>query len=456
MAGSAGRKRRVVVVGGDAAGMSAASRAKRSAGDALEVIAFERGQWTSYSACGIPYWVGGQVPAADDLVARSPAEHRSRGIDVRLGTEVIGVDPDAASVRVRDADGTESDHGYDDLVLATGAEPIRPDLPGIGAAGIRGAQTLDDGRRILDDLNGRAPQSAVVVGGGYIGLEMAEACVNRGVRTTLLTRSASPMTSLDVEIGDRIRESLERDGVDVRVSSPALGFTVADGRVSGVETADGTIPADLVLVGVGVRARSALASRSGLPTGVGDAIRVDSRQRVDADRHVWAAGDCAETFHRITRRPAYVPLGTHANKQGVVLGRNLTGADTEFPGVLGTAITKACSLEIARTGLSEREADDAGFETEAVSIDTTTRAGYFPGTEPMTVKLVADRRTHRLLGGQIIGGRGAAMRIDSVAMALWAGQSVDDLMFADLAYAPPFSSVWDPVQVAARALAGRG
>lgn len=443
------------MVGGDAAGMSAASTAKRIAGDALEVIAFERGRWTSYSACGIPYWVAGQVPSADDLVARTAEEHRQRGIDVRLGTEAIAVDPDAATLRVRDADGRESDHGYDELVIATGAEPIRPDLPGIDAAGIHGVQTLDDGERILDDLSATGPRSAVVVGGGYIGLEMAEACRDRGLATTLLSRSSTPMTSLDTDLGERVVESMERDGIAVRTSTTAVGFAVRDGRVVGVETAEATVPADVVFLGIGVRAHSALAVAAGLPTGAGDGITTDSGQRVDADRHVWAAGDCTETHHRMLRRNAYVPLGTHANKQGVVLGRNLSGGDTVFPGVLGTAITRVCSLEIARTGLSEGEAEGAGFDAVAVSIDATTRAGYYPGTEPMTVKLTAERATQRLLGGQIVGGQGAAKRIDTVAAALWGGFTIDELMFADLSYAPPFSSVWDPVQVAARALAGR-
>lgn len=455
MAGGSGR-RRIVVVGGDAAGMSAASTVKRTAGDGLDVVAFERGRWTSYSACGIPYWVAGEVGSADDLVARSPEEHRRRGIDVRLHTDVLAIDPDAGSVRVREADGRESEHGYDDLVLATGAEPIRPDLPGIDADGVHGVHSLADGERILDDMAAAGPRHAVVVGGGYIGLEMAEACVNRGLATVLLTRSASPMASLDPEIGERITGSMRRDGIDVRPSAPATGFAVRDGRVAGVETMDATVPADIVFLGIGVRARSALAVDAGLPTGAGDGVSADSRQRVDPDRHVWAAGDCVETYHRLLRRPAYVPLGTHANKQGVVLGRNLAGGHAEFPGVLGTAITRVCSLEIARTGLSEAEARGAGLDAVTASIDATTRSGYYPGTEPITVRLTAERGTGRLLGGQIVGGRGAAKRIDTIAAALWGSFTVDELMFADLSYAPPFSSVWDPVQVAARALVGRG
>ena len=447
--------RRIVVAGADAAGMSAASTAKRAAGDDVEVIAFERGQWTSYSACGVPYWIGGEVPSEHDLIARTPEEHRRRGIDVRLGTAVTGIDLDAGSVRVCDADGAERDHGYDDLVIATGAAPIVPDLAGVDAAGVHLVHTINDGTRVLDDLRRNSPQRVVVVGAGYVGIEMAEASAHRGLDTTLVARSATPMTSLDPDIGKLVHESLERDGISVRVSSPAVGFATSDGRVTAVETDGGAIPADLVILSVGVAARSGLARDAGLPLGASGAISVDSRQRVDADHRVWAAGDCVETFHRISRRQVYVPLGTHANKQGLVLGRNLVGADQEFPGILGTAITKACSSEIARSGLGEHEAREAGFDAEAVTTENTTRAGYYPGAEPMTVKMVADRRDRRLLGAQIIGGAGAAKRIDTVATALWGGFSVDDVMFSDLSYAPPFSGVWDPVQAAARALASR-
>ena len=448
-------RKRIVVVGGDAAGMSAASTAKRAEGDDVEVIAFERGQWTSYSACGIPYWIGGEVGSEHDLIARTPEEHRRRGIDVRLGTTVTGIDLDAGSVRVRDSEGGERDHGYDDVVIATGAAPMVPNVPGVDAAGIHVVHTIDDGTRVLDDLDRTSPQRVVVVGGGYVGIEMAEASVHRGIDTTLLTRSGTPMTSLDPDVGKLVHEALERDGIAVRVSSPARGFATEGGRVTAVETDDGAVPADLVILGVGVAARSDIARDAGLPVGDSGGIRVDSRQRVDPDRHVWAAGDCVETLHRISQRQVYIPLGTHANKQGLVLGRNLIGNTTEFPGVLGTAITKACSSEIARSGLGESEARDAGFDVETISIDNTTRAGYFPGAEPMTIKMVASRRDRRLLGAQILGGTGAGKRIDTVATALWGGFTVDEVMFSDLSYAPPFSGVWDPVQVAARALSSR-
>jgi NADPH-dependent 2,4-dienoyl-CoA reductase/sulfur reductase-like enzyme len=236
------------------------------------------------------------------------------------------------------------------------------------------------------------------------------------------------------------------------------GFGVdAAGHVRSVETSAGTLDADLVVLGLGVRPRATLAADAGLPVGDLGGFVVDEHQRVDADRHVWAAGDCVESRHRLTGAAVHVPLGTHANKQGWVVGRNVgaTGALASFPGVLGTAVTKVCDLEIGITGLTERAASDAGLDAVSATIEATTRAGYYPGAEPMTVKMVADAATRRVLGAQIVGREGSALRIDTVATALWAGLSVDDVMLSDLAYAPPFSPTWDPVQVAARALAGQ-
>ena len=450
--------KRLIVVGGDAAGMAAASTAKKRLGEALEVLVFERGGWTSYSACGIPYWVSGVVEGPDALVARSPEEHRANGIDVRMGAEVLVIGPHTRSVEVRDADGSMSRHEYDDLVIATGAEPIRPPLPGIDADGIHGVQTLDDGVAILDAL-GKDPRRAVVVGSGYIGIEMAEACTQRGLETTVVDQALTPMGLLDADLGAKVHEAMSKMGMDVRMSTPVREFATKDGHVSGVVTDDAVIDADIVILGVGVRARGTLAADAGLPIGATGAIRVDSHQRVDVDSRIWAAGDCVESYDRMRRSHVHVPLGTHANKQGWIAGRNLaTGPQeelAEFPGIVGTAVTKVCDFEIGISGLGEQAAREAGFDPVAVSVETTTRAGYFPDAQPMTIKMVADRDSRRVLGAQIVGRDGSALRIDTVAMALWSEITVDALMMSDLAYAPPFSSVWDPVQVAARALASK-
>ena len=447
--------RTLIVVGGDAAGMTAASTVKRTLGDEIDVIVFERGHWTSYSACGIPYWVAGQVAGPDALVARWPEEHRKRGIDVRTLTEVVALDTAAQTVRARGRDGVEYTTHYDELMLATGAEPIRPRLPGIDAEGIYGVQDLEDGTRVIDAL-ADSPACAVVVGSGYIGLEMAEACVQREIKATVIDQAPQPLPLLDAELGGRVHAAMTGLGIETMMNTPVLGF-IADesGRVTGVETETETVPADVVILGIGVKARSTLATEAGLPIGVNGGIVVGADQRVVGHSNVWAAGDCAVSRHRLTGELVHIPLGTHANKQGLIAGHNIAGADVEFAGVLGTAITKICSLEIAFTGLSADAADQAGRDALRVSIETTTTAGYYPTAEKMTVVMIAERGSRRILGTQIVGGDGAAKRIDTVATAIWNDMTVDDLVQCDLAYAPPFSSVWDPVQQAARVAATR-
>ncbi|MGH3907476.1 MAG: FAD-dependent oxidoreductase [Pseudonocardiaceae bacterium] len=444
-------KRRVVVVGGDATGMSAASQALRRAGrDALEVVAFERGTYVSYSACGIPYWVAGDVDGPDALIARGAAEHRANGIDLRLRTEVTEIDLDARTVTAVDGDGDRYEVGFDDLVLATGAVPIRPDLPGVHAPGVHGVQTLADGAALLAGLPER-PGRAVVVGGGYIGVEMAEAMVRRGLDVTLVDRAPEPMTRLDPDMGALVRAAMEGMGITVLTSTSVSGFeTGPDGRASAVRTESGPLPADIVVLGLGVRPATELAGKAGLPLGEFGGVLTDLRMRVLGHEGVWAGGDCVEVLHRVSQRRVHIPLGTHANKHGRVIGTNLGGGYATFPGVVGTAVTKVCDLEVGRTGLLEAEARAAGFEPVSVTVRSTTRAGYFPGSTPITVKMIAERGTGRLLGVQLVGRVGSAKRVDVCAVAVWNEMTVVELIDMDLGYAPPFSPVWDPVLVAAR------
>jgi NADPH-dependent 2,4-dienoyl-CoA reductase/sulfur reductase-like enzyme len=442
---------RVVVVGADAAGMSAASQAKRLRGDALEVVALERGRHASYSACGIPYWVGGQVDSVDDLVARTPEQHRANGIDLRMRSEATAIDVDRREVEVRDhAEATTYRLGFDQLVIATGARPRRPEVTGVDADGIHGVQTLDDGERLLDELAG-SPRTAVVVGGGYIGIEMAEAMVNRGLDVTVLTRSAEPMATLDPDMGRLVHAAMEGMGIDVRTRVRLDGFETDEaGHVRGVATGDGTVDADLVVLGTGVGPETALARAAGLTLGRWGGLVTDLQMRVFDAESIWAAGDCVESIDLVSGNRVHVALGTHANKQGRVLGTNLGGGYATFPGVVGTAVSKVCDLEIARTGLREGDCDAVGYRWLTVTVESTTRAGYYPDASPVTVKLVVERRTGRLLGGQIVGREGAAKRIDALAVALWNRMTVEEIAMLDLGYAPPFSPVWDPVLIAAR------
>ncbi|MEU9861611.1 FAD-dependent oxidoreductase [Streptomyces sp. NPDC047971] len=444
---------RLVVIGGDAAGMSAASQARRlkTPGE-LEIVAFERGHFTSYSACGIPYWVGGDVEERDELIARTPEEHRARDIDLRMRTEVTEVDVPGQRVRTRDLEsGTEAWTGFDKLVVATGARPLRPPLPGIDAPGVHGVQTLDDGQALLDSLERTQGRRAVVVGAGYIGVEMAEALLNRGYEVTVLNRGEQPMATLDPDMGRLVHRVM--DGLGIRtIGSSAVTkiLTGEDGRVRAVATEDAEYPADVVVLGMGVVPETTLARAAGLPLGTYGGLLTDLAMRVRGHENIWAGGDCVEVLDLVSGRERHIALGTHANKHGQVIGSNVGGGYATFPGVVGTAVSKVCDLEIARTGLREKDAREVGLRYVTVTIESTSRAGYYPGAAPMTVKMLAERRTGRLLGVQIVGREGAGKRVDIAAVALTAGMTVERMTALDLGYAPPFSPVWDPVLVAAR------
>jgi NADPH-dependent 2,4-dienoyl-CoA reductase/sulfur reductase-like enzyme len=445
---------RIVVIGGDAAGMSAASQVKRRRGDDVDVIAIERGSYTSFSACGIPYWIAGDVESAEDLVARTPEEHRRRGIDVRMHTEVVEIDMDTGHVLARSVAGAER-IGFDQLVVATGAVPIRPDLPGIDSSGVLGVQTLDDGAAVIAALTPDV-RRVVVVGAGYIGVEMSEAAIRRELDVTVLEEAAEPMSTLDPDMGARVHSVMESIGIDLRTQTKASAIEVdAVGRARAVVTDGETFPADLVILGIGVRPNTDLAKAAGLPLGDAGGLVTDDTMRVGGRDAVWAGGDCVEVMHRVSNTLVHVPLGTHANKHGLVIGTNLSGGAATFDGVVGTGVSRVCDLEIARTGLTTAEAERAGYDVVSAVIESTTRAGYFPGTSPLTVKMLADRGSGRLLGVQIVGREDSGKRIDAAAVALWNAMTVEDVMGLDLAYAPPFSPVWDPVLVAARKVSQR-
>jgi NADPH-dependent 2,4-dienoyl-CoA reductase/sulfur reductase-like enzyme len=434
---------RLVVIGGDPGGMAALSQVRRLR-PATEIVVFEKGNYTSYSACGIPYVVGGDVEAVSKLISRAPEKFRADGIDVRLRHEVTSIDLDRRAVAVRDLDGaTDLRLEFDQLLIGAGGRPIRPKLPGIDNPKVHGVQTLDDADHLLRHATEQC-RRVVVVGGGYIGLEMAEAFVKRDADVVLVEGSEQVMHTLDAEMGELVADALRGTGVDLRLGKHVEAFT-DDGVVVGGEM----IPADLVVLGIGVAPNSELARDAGITLGARDSIHVDRRQQTSAEG-VWAAGDCCESFHLVSRQPVHIALGTIANKQSRVAGINIGGGHASFPGVVGTAISKICGTEVARTGLTTAEATAGGFDHCAVTITSTTKAGYFPGAEKMDVRFVVERGSGRLLGAQIVGGAGAAKRIDVCAVALTAEMTVGQIVDLDLAYAPPFAGVWDPVLVAAR------
>ena len=438
---------RLVVIGGDAAGMSAATQARRLRDRReLDVVVLEQGPDVSYSACGIPYWVGDLVSDRDRLIARTPSQFERQDITVHLGTRAETVDTEAGVVTT--GDGRQL--AYDRLVVATGGRPLRPPVPGLEAQGVHGVHRLADGADIRASIAAGA-RRAVVIGGGYIGLEMAEVLLERGLDVTVVLADPLPMQQLDEDMGRRVCAAMGQAGITVRPEEPVREILAdADGTVAAVRTGAGSYEADLVVLGTGMRPEVTLAEAAGLRLGRTGAVEVDRTQRSTSHPEVFAAGDCAQTFHRLSGADVHIPLGTHANKQGRVAGSVIGGRAARFAGVIGTAVTKVCGTEIGRTGLSSREAEEAGFDVVTETIEGTTKAGYFPGAEPIAVKVLIERGSGLLLGAQIVGGEGSAKRIDVFATAIWAGMTAEQLAGADLSYAPPFSPTYDPVVVAAR------
>lgn len=446
------RPARFVVIGADAAGMSAASEARRVSSE-LEIVAFDRGQHASYSQCGMPFWLGGVVESSGKLTARSLESFARREIDVRLSHDVVAIDAGRQVVRVRDIDKMhEFDESYDYLLVATGASPLEFPLPGRELEGVFQLDVMEDALRIDAFLRSERPRRAVIVGGGYVGLEMAENLSRRGLMVSMVERTEQLFPGVDCELADPLQAELGRNGVDVSLcDSVAEACEGRSGRVEHVHTSGGPIAADLVLLSAGVRPNVGLATAAGVQLGGTGAIAVDERQQTNLPG-VYAAGDCAEHFHRLLQKPAWFPLGTTANKQGRVAGRNAAGGTAAFAGIVGTAVLKVFDLGVARTGLSEREARLAGVAYETVVLESTDKAGYMPDAVALTVKLVAEKTTGRLLGAQAVGRHGADKRVDVLAAALYAGLTLAELEELDLAYAPPFNSVWDPVQAAATRL----
>jgi NADPH-dependent 2,4-dienoyl-CoA reductase/sulfur reductase-like enzyme len=341
---------------------------------------------------------------------------------------------------------------FDQLMIATGAIPIRPKVPGLDARGVYELTTLQSGLEVRRAVDEAQPKKVVIIGGGYIGLEMAENLVRRGLEVSLVEKTAQVMNTLDADMAAPLAEALVAAGVQLYLEESLIGLEVVQGIIRGVTTDQKTLPADFVLIGLGVRPNSALAAQAGIPLGETGGIKIDNRMQTEI-AGIWSAGNCAESFHRVSRRPFFLALGTVANKQGRVAGINIAGGQATFPGVVGTAMVKVFDWEVARTGLQEKELQQLGFPYVSAKIASQTRARYYPGTGQITVKILAEKGSGRLLGGQIVGKEGAGKRIDMLATALQGGMTVEDVINLDLGYSPPFSPVWDPVAIAARQVA---
>ena len=431
---------KLIVIGAVAAGTSAAAKARRNSEDA-QIVIYEKDSFISYSGCGMPYYLGGEVARAEELSPRDPAFFRSKyNVEIKTGHEVLSIDPVGKSVSVKNlATGDVFSDSYDTLILATGARAVTPPIPGREHSNVFTLRNINDMLRIETFLNERKPGTAAIIGTGFIGLEMCESLMRRGMQVTLLEKLPQVTPGLDGDMAIRVEEHLMKSGVAVKT-----GVSIAHITENSVILADGTeIPAGLVLLSTGVRPNVELATAAGVALGKTGAIAVDTHMRTNLP-DIYACGDCAEEFHVVTGQPVYRPLGSTANKTGRIAGDCATGGSLAYRGTLGTGIFRVLGLSVAQTGLSEREAREAGYDAVVCHSTKPDKPEYLGGKE-MTIKAIADRATGRLLGAQIVGPEGVDKRIDVLATAISYGGKAEDLFFLDLAYAPPFATTKDPV-----------
>ena len=439
-----------LVIGGDAAGMSAASRAKRNRPD-LNVTVLEKSADVSYSACGMPYNIADPDRSIEDLVVRRAEVFRDKqDIDLLTGIEATAIDPAAKAVTARDSEGQSKTFYYDNLLIATGARAIKPDIPGIDLPGVMVLKSLAHGRAIKAFIDRQNVHRAVIIGMGYIGLEMCEALRERNIAVEMVKPRPRLLPWMETSMADVVQAELNAQEVGVHLGNEVAGIDMQGERLI-VSSPDLTLETDLVLVAIGITPASGLAAAAGLPTSVNNAIAVDARQRT-ADKNVYAAGDCADAFHVVTGKRTWIPLALRANRAGWAVADNVCGIDRRLIGLVGSAVFKVFDLEVARTGLNMAEAREAGFEAESVTIQSRSRAHAHPGSSAIHVHMVGDRGSGRLLGVQMVGRDGVAHRLHAPAVALHAHMSVEQFSQADLGYAPPFGPTWDPMLTAANQL----
>ena len=436
---------KIVILGGNAAGMSAASRMKRKAPD-TQVIVLEKTETVSYGACGMPYYIADLNPDLNRMKIRPVEKFREQGIDVRLNHEVERVDRENKTV-YGSCKGESFAISYDKLLVATGSSPIVPPLPGIDLAGIFPLKTLEQAAALKSALG--PEKDVVIVGGGYIGLELAEACLLRKVRSLTLVEAADHvLTTFDDEFGEAAVAELQKHGVRVCLSQRVKGFSGEDGHVAAVLTEGGEVKADVVILSIGIRPNTRfLEGVDKLPNG---ALITGTDMRT-SDPDIYAAGDCATVMHRVLKKPVYLALGTNANKQGRLAGDSMLGKPVCFDRPLGTSMLRLMGLEFACTGLNEKTAKAQGIAYKANTVTARSHAGYYPDPAIITVKLIYDPDTKVILGAQLMGAKETALRIDVFACAIDRGMTTAELGFLDLGYAPPFASVWDAILIAANA-----
>jgi NADPH-dependent 2,4-dienoyl-CoA reductase/sulfur reductase-like enzyme len=440
---------RLLVIGGSDAGIGAGLRA-RELDPSVEVGLLVADAYPNFSICGLPYYLSGDVADWRSLAHRTTADLGAAGLELLLDHTAQAIDPAAKQVTVRDSAGGECQLGYDQLIIATGAAPVRPPIDGLDLDGVHVLHTMGDTFALHQAITAGA-ESAVIVGGGYIGLEMAEAFTARGLAVTLVKQAPAVMPTVDADLGELLGRELGRHGVRVVNDVTVKAIRREAGALVVAGEPDFTVAGDVVLVVVGVRPDTELAVAAGAESGVRGALRVDRHMRTNL-AGVLAAGDCVETWHRLLDRPAYLPLGTTAHKQGRVAGETAVGGEASFAGSLGTQVVKVFDLAVARTGLRDQEAQAAGFDPVTVASVEFDHKAYYPGAHRLRLRITGDRRTGRLLGAQVVGDHRAqvAKRIDIPATALFHRMTVKGLSDLDLSYTPPFGSPWDAVQLAAQ------
>ncbi len=444
---------KVLIIGGDAAGMSAASRAKRNNPD-LDVTVLEKTMDVSYSACGMPYNISDPTRDIGDLVVRQADVFRDKqGIHLLTGHCAESIDPLGRTVAGTSIQGKAFQFSYDKLLIATGGSPIVPNLDGFDLPGVMALKSLEDGRKIKAFIKTNNVKKVIIIGMGYIALEMCEALRARSIAVDMVKPGPVFLPWMEKELSDAVRKEVESHQVKMHIGHQVQKIE-ALGKALNIICSDLTLESEMVLVAVGIKPNSELAGRAGLEMGVDNAIAVDRRLKT-SDENIYAAGDCADAYHVVTGKKTWIPLALRANRAGWAAADNICGNAVELPGVAGTAVFKVFDLEVARTGLTMDAAEKSGFEPAKVVIKTRSRAHAHPGASVIHVQMVGDKKTGRLLGVQMVGKEGVAHRINAPAVALHNQMTVEAYGQADLAYAPPFGPTWDPTLTAANQLLKR-
>jgi NADPH-dependent 2,4-dienoyl-CoA reductase/sulfur reductase-like enzyme len=441
-------KMKIIIIGGDAAGMSAAMQMVRNS-SGHEITVLEKGGVYSYGQCGLPYVISGKIESTDQLIARTQSTFKEKyGIDARVFHEVQKVDTENKMVSgINHSNGETFSLPYDRLLIATGVSSVVPKWDGVTLPGIFSLKTIPDTKAIMDYLD-RDIHNVTVIGGGYIGLEMAESFAELGKKVTIIERNEQLAKIFDTDMAELIHEEAVKQNIELKMGESVETFGGRD-NVESVKTDKGEYDTDLVLVAVGVKPNTSFLEGTEIKTIGNGAIQVNAYMQTSIE-DIYAAGDCATQYHRVKEKDDHVPLGTHANKQGQIAGLNMVDVHKTFKGIVGTSIIKFFDLTLGRTGLSEKEAEMLNIPCGSVTITATDIAGYYPDDKKMKLKLVYHQETHKVLGGQIVGEHGVDKRIDVLATAIFHSMTTEELLDLDLAYAPPYNGVWDPIQQAAR------